>query len=91
MAKKKFEIKFDFSGIQAQFQGLQGRHPGLWPNLPKAALVTGLVTGLLVLAYFFYWSGLLDELENGRQQEVTLKAAYGLILRTVEKPGRMLS
>lgn len=77
MAKKKFEFKkVDFSGIQSQFQGLQGRPPGLWPVLPKAALVTGLVVGLWVLAYFFYWSGLLDELEAGKGREVELKTQF---------------
>lgn len=76
MAKKKFELNIDFSGIQSQFQGLQGRHPGLWPTLPKVSLMAGLVLGLWVLAYFFYWSGLLEELEQGKQQEVALKTAY---------------
>lgn len=79
MAKKKpkFEIKkIDFSGLQSQFQGLQGRHAGLWPTLPKVSLLAGMVAVLMVLAYFFYWSGLLDQLESGRQQEEALKTSY---------------
>ncbi len=76
MAMKKINLKFDFSGIQSQFQGLNGRHPGLWPALPKAALLSGVVLVLLSLAYFFYWSGLLEEHERGKQQELTLKTAY---------------
>lgn len=78
MAKKKLNLKLnlDFSGIQAQFQGLQGRHPGLWPILPRVSLMVGLVVVILTSAYFVYWQGLLEELETGRQQEETLKTAF---------------
>ena len=78
MAKKKpkLELKIDFSGLKSQFQGLQGRHAGLWPALPKAALLGGMVLVLMVLAYFFYWSGLLEELDAGRKQEEQLKVSY---------------
>ena len=76
MAMKKIDLKIDFTAIQSQFQGLNGRHAGLWPVLPKAALLSGIVVLLLGLAYFFYWSGLLDEHEAGKQQEVVLKTAY---------------
>ncbi len=76
MAMKKIDLKIDFTAIQSQFQGLNGRHPGLWPALPKAALFSGIVVVLLGLAYFFYWSGLLEQHEAGKQQEVVLKTAY---------------
>jgi type IV pilus assembly protein PilO len=76
MAMKKINLKVDFSALQGQFQGLQGRHPGLWPAIPKSALLLGLVSALFLLAYFFYWSGLLEELESGRNKEATLKTAF---------------
>ena len=78
MAKKKLNLNLnlDLSGIQAQFQGLQGRHPGLWPILPRVSLMVGLVVVILTSAYFVYWQGLLEELETGRQQEETLKTAF---------------
>jgi type IV pilus assembly protein PilO len=77
MAKKlKLNLNLDLSGIQAQFQGLQGRHPGLWPLLPRVSLMIGLVVVVLTSAYFVYWQGLLEDLETGRQQEQTLKTAF---------------
>ena len=74
MAKLKFKI--DMTAVKAQFQGLQGRHPGLWPAVPKSSLIAGLVAAILVLAYVAYWRGLLDELDIGRQQEDSLKVAF---------------
>jgi len=76
MAKLNLNLKFDPKVIQQQFQGLQGRHPGLWPALPRAALLTGVFAAVMALAYFGYWSGQLEELEAGRAREEQLKAQY---------------
>jgi type IV pilus assembly protein PilO len=73
---KKLDFKIDFSKFTAQFQGLNGRHPGLWPMVPKTSLLVGVVAGLLVLAYALYWRGQLEELDSGRQQEELLKTEY---------------
>ena len=69
-------VSIDLQDLSAQFRGLQGRHPGIWPAVPKASLLAGIAAALLLLAYLFYWSGLLEELETGRQQEETLKTQY---------------
>jgi type IV pilus assembly protein PilO len=67
MAKFKLpNIKLDFNELGKQFQGLQGRHPGLWPKLPKFALLFAGACGLLVVAYFLYWQGQLDEYAAGQ-------------------------
>lgn len=66
----------DFAQIAGQFKGLNGRHPGLWPTVPKVSLLAGLVAVLLVLAYFFYWQGLLDDLDRRVAEEQSLKTAY---------------
>lgn len=71
----------DLEPLAAQFRGLQGRHPGLWPVLPRAALLAGLFAALAALAYLFYWSGLLDELDAGRVEEDALKVEYADKLR----------
>ena len=71
----------DLAPLAAQFRGLQGRHPGLWPVLPRAALLTGLFAALAALAYLFYWSGLIDELDAGRVEEDALKVEYADKLR----------
>ncbi|MBN9427755.1 MAG: type 4a pilus biogenesis protein PilO [Burkholderiales bacterium] len=72
----KFNTNIDLSQLSAQFQGLQGRHPGLWPLLPRVALLLGLVLGVLAVAYAVYWSGQLEELDMARQEEVTLKQQF---------------
>ena len=69
-------LSIDFEAVAAQFRGLQGRHPGLWPALPKAALLAAIFTGLALVAYVLYWSGLLDELDEGHRLEATLKVDY---------------
>ena len=69
-------LSIDFEAVAAQFRGLQGRHPGLWPALPKAALLAAIFTGLSLVAYVLYWSGLLDELDEGHRLEATLKVDY---------------
>lgn len=66
----------DFSKASSQFRGLQGRHPGLWPALPRAMLIIALFASILLLGWLFYWHGLIDELDVGVQQEAALKATY---------------
>ena len=72
----KFNPKIDFSGLAAQFSGLRGRHPGLWPTLPKLALMAGLVAGVLGAAYAGYWRGQLEELDAQVRQEEQLKLRF---------------
>ena len=43
---------------------------------PRAMLVLTLFSSILLLGWLFYWHGLLEELDVGAQQEVTLKASY---------------
>lgn len=91
-------LSIDLEGLSAQFRGLQGRHPGVWPVLPKTSLLAGIAAALLLLAYVFYWSGLIEELDAGRQQEETLKVQYAdkvakavnleALLKTKEKVGQ---
>jgi type IV pilus assembly protein PilO len=66
----------DFSRVSEQFRGLQGRHPGLWPALPRAMLVASLFASILLLGWLFYWHGLQEELDVGVQQEAALKVTY---------------
>jgi type IV pilus assembly protein PilO len=69
-------ITIDFSAISRQFEGLQGRHPGLWPALPKTLLLLAVLASLLFVGWLVYWRGLLEELETGQQQELQLRAEY---------------
>jgi type IV pilus assembly protein PilO len=69
-------IAIDMSAVTRQFEGLQGRHPGLWPSLPKGLLLISLLASLLFVGWLVYWRGLLEELEAGRQQEQQLRTEF---------------
>ena len=43
-----FNPKIDLSAIAVQFEGLRGRHPGLWPALPRGAWLSFLARSLAV-------------------------------------------
>lgn len=72
----KFNPSIDFSGLAAQFQGLQGRHPGLWPALPRAALLAGIVAVVLGVAYVAFWRGQIEDLDARVAEEVRLKKDF---------------
>ncbi len=69
-------LKESLQGLAGQFRGLQGRHPGLWPVVPRVALMAGAMLGVLVVAWGLVWRDQLDELEAGQKQEVKLKQEY---------------
>jgi type IV pilus assembly protein PilO len=62
--------------LAAQFRGLNGRHPGLWPLIPRTLCGTGVLLAAIGLGWFLYWTGQLEELALGEQEEVKLKDAY---------------
>ncbi len=66
----------DLASVTAQFSGLQGRHPGLWPAVPKAALLAAILAGVLAFAWGVYWRGQIEELERGQAAEVKLRTQY---------------
>jgi len=69
-------VDIDFSAVARQFEGLQGRHPGLWPALPRMLLLVGVLASLMVGGWLLYWASLLEELEAGRQLEQQLRTDY---------------
>ncbi|MGB6055024.1 MAG: type 4a pilus biogenesis protein PilO [Burkholderiaceae bacterium] len=62
--------------VAAQFRGLEGRHPGQWPVVPRLLCGAGVFAAVLFLGWFFYWSDQLETLDFGAQEEVKLKDAY---------------
>ncbi|RJF99704.1 type 4a pilus biogenesis protein PilO [Noviherbaspirillum saxi] len=62
--------------VAGQFRGLNGRHPGQWPLIPRLMCGLGALVGVVVVGWFLYLSGQLEELERGEQEEVTLREAY---------------
>jgi type IV pilus assembly protein PilO len=72
------DLKQLFADLAAQFEGLQGRHPGLWPLAPRLLCAAGVMAAVLGLGYFFYWSGQFEEQDSLAAEETTLRDAYKL-------------
>jgi type IV pilus assembly protein PilO len=62
--------------LAAQFEGLQGRHPGLWPLAPRLLCAAGVIAAVAVLGHFAYWSGQFEEQERLALEETTLRTDY---------------
>ena len=67
------QLGADFS---AKFEGLQGRHPGLWPLAPRLLCAAGAVLAVLALGWYFYWSGQFEQQDALAQQETQLRDSY---------------
>lgn len=70
------DLKNFGDSLSAQFRGLEGRHPGLWPIAPRLLCGLGALSLVVFLGWYLYWSPQLEELEVGRQEEVQLREAY---------------
>jgi type IV pilus assembly protein PilO len=71
-----------------QFKGLSGRHPGQWPVIPRIFCGIGVLAAVLVAGWFAYWSGQLDELNRGGEEEQKLREAYkGKVQQAVNLDG----
>ncbi|TCS37286.1 type IV pilus assembly protein PilO [Paucimonas lemoignei] len=70
------DLKNFSESLSAQFRGLEGRHPGLWPIAPRLLCALGVLALVAFLGWYLYWSPQLEELEAGRKEEVKLKEAY---------------
>ena len=62
--------------LAAQFRGLEGRHPGHWPILPRILCGAGTLAAVLGLGWYLHWDALLTELEQGQREETQLRQAY---------------
>ncbi len=69
-------MKLDLAAVRGEFEGLQGKHPGLWPVTPKVGLLLGLFALICFLAWMFYWRGLIETVDLAEQREVQLRAEF---------------
>jgi type IV pilus assembly protein PilO len=70
------DIKNIGSGFADQFKGLNGRHPGQWPLIPRLMCGLGVLAAVLIVGWFVYWSGQVEELNRGAADEEKLKQDY---------------
>jgi type IV pilus assembly protein PilO len=66
------------ASLSGQFQGLAGRHPGMWPLAPRVLCAAGVMAAVVALGYFGYWSGQFEEEDALAQTEVKLRDEYKL-------------
>ena len=62
--------------LSAQFQGLAGRHPGLWPLAPRLLCALGVMAAVIGLGYFFYWSSQFEDQQRLADNEVRLRGEF---------------
>jgi type IV pilus assembly protein PilO len=62
----------------AQFRGLSFDNIGSWPMLPRLALWSAVVLVCAIVGWLTVWKDQLDQLDQMRQQESTLKDQYRL-------------
>ena len=70
------DLKNIGASIGVQFQGLNGRHPGQWPVVPRLLCAFGVLIVALGVGWFAYIDGQLDELARGQAEELSLKESY---------------
>jgi type IV pilus assembly protein PilO len=70
------DLKQAFSNLGAQFQDLQGRHPGQWPLAPRLLCAAGAMVAVIAAGYFFYWQGQFEEQDRLAAEEITLRDDY---------------
>ncbi|MBS1170983.1 MAG: pilO [Burkholderiaceae bacterium] len=81
-------LKERLDSFKAQFSGLRGVHPGQWPIVPQLACALGVLVAIVAAGWFLYWSGQLEDLERGEQEETKLKEAYkGKIQQAINLEG----
>jgi len=76
MAKMNVNLNEVGEQLAAQFRGLNGLHPGLWPLAPRVLCAVGVAAAVCVAGYFGYWSSQFDEQAAGQQQENQLRQEY---------------
>jgi type IV pilus assembly protein PilO len=70
------DLKQLSADLSAQFRGLKGRQPGMWPLAPRVLCAAGVAAGVVAAGYFLYWSGQFDEQDQLAQQEKNLREEY---------------
>lgn len=80
-ANDHFLSKQKLQELVKQFQGLEGRHPGLWPLAPRLLCGVGIVLAVVVAGWWFIWTSQWEELDSGRDEEEKQRNAFVLKLQ----------
>jgi type IV pilus assembly protein PilO len=69
-------IQEQFESFAGQFKDLNGLHPGLWPIAPRLLTALAVLVMVIIGGWAFYWSGQLEDIERGEQEEQKLKDTF---------------
>jgi type IV pilus assembly protein PilO len=73
-------MRIDFATLQervaGQFRGLNQNDPGTWPPLPRFTVYGAILVVALAAGWYFWLSGVKQQLDGARQQEVQLRSTY---------------
>jgi type IV pilus assembly protein PilO len=67
---------FDLQTLISDFRTLDPKDPGLWPPLPRAIILAGILFLALLAGWWFGWRMEFEELDAKVQQETTLKKEW---------------
>ena len=59
-----------------QFRGLQERHPGLWPILPRLLLLLAFTLLLIAAGAWLLWMDQWEQLEKGQAEEEKIRQEF---------------
>lgn len=66
----------DFRTLVADFKSLDPKDPGLWPILPKAIILVGILLLVVALGWWMGWRPQIEDLEAKQQQEQSLREEW---------------
>lgn len=66
----------DFKALAADFKTLDPKDPGLWPLLPRAIILAGILAVVLALGWWLGWRTQFEELDDKQQQEEKFKEEW---------------
>lgn len=59
-----------------QFKGLQGRHPGLWPRVPRLTLIISLLLSVIAVGAWLCWLDQWEAIDQARVEEDQLRNLF---------------
>ncbi|MEO0313869.1 MAG: Type pilus biosis protein PilO [Pseudomonadota bacterium] len=76
MSRIKRRPSFNWQLVASQFQGLQGRHPGTWPIVPRLLCALGVSLVVIVAGGWLIWTAQWEEMNSGQAEEVRKKQDF---------------
>lgn len=62
--------------VLAQFQGLEGKHPGLWPTIPRMLCPVLVALGVVATGAWLVWMPQWEALDSGEFAERQLRQSF---------------